>query len=174
MAENQLTTTASAPDITSEASSTHSASGDQRGHDKNRRNTTADPLLTTLSTQNPNPSTSKTPHSLFAKLTDAKNSLFGKSSTPDPFFRSAEEDKALLSYILSEPHPRLDTIQEFERNGAHLNAVTDDGNTALHLLAKAELHSNETISIVDYLIKRGCDPNRQNDYGWTAGMNIDE
>lgn len=114
--------------------------------------------------------TPKAPHSIFAKLTDAKKTLFGRSNVPDPFFSSATQNKALLTYILSEPNPQLDVIKEFEQNGAQLNAITDEGNTALHLLARAELHSAEAISIVDYLAKKGgCDPNRQNDYGWTAG-----
>jgi ankyrin repeat protein len=115
-------------------------------------------------------SPSKTSHSLFAKLTDAKKTLFGRTSVPDTLFSSATQNKALLTYILSEPNPQLDVIQEFERNGAQINAVTDEGNTALHLLARAELHSAECINIVDYLTKKGgCDPNKQNDYGWTAG-----
>jgi ankyrin repeat protein len=111
-------------------------------------------------------------HSFLSKLTDAKKSLFGRTSTPDPYFSSADENKALLSYILSEPNPQLDIIQEFENNGAQLNAITDEGNTAIHLLARTEIQSVECINIVDYLIKKGCDPSRQNDYGWTAGMII--
>lgn len=115
-------------------------------------------------------SLSKTSHSLFSKLTDAKKSLFGRTNAPETLFSSATQNKALLTYILSEPNPQLDVIQEFERNGAQLNAITEEGNTALHLLARAELHSAECLSIVDYLTKKGgCDPNRQNDYGWTAG-----
>lgn len=108
--------------------------------------------------------------SLFAKLTDAKNTLFGRANAPDTTVSSVTQNRALLTYIISEPHPQLDVIQEFERNGAQLNSVTDEGNTALHLIARAELHSAESISIVDYLTKKGgCDPNKQNDYGWTAG-----
>ena len=106
---------------------------------------------------------------LFAKLTDAKKSLFGRPTTPDPFFSSANENKSLLSYLLTEPNPQLDVIQEYERNGAQLNAITDDGNTGIHILARSENHSVECINIVDYFIKKGCDPNRQNDFGWTAG-----
>lgn len=114
---------------------------------------------------------SKTTLSLFAKLTDAKKTLFGRTNTPDTTVSSAAQNKALLTYIVSEPHPQLDVIQEFERNGAQLNSVNDEGNTALHLIARAELHSAECISIVDYLIKKGgCDANKQNDYGWTAGI----
>ena len=112
---------------------------------------------------------SRNSHSLFAKLTDAKKSLFGRATTPDPSFTSADENKALLSYLLSEPQPQLEVIQEFERNGAQLNAITDESNTAIHILARAELHSAECINIVDYLIKKGCDPSKQNDHGWTAG-----
>jgi ankyrin repeat protein len=113
---------------------------------------------------------SKVSYSLFAKLTDAKKTLFGRTSTPDTLLTSAIQNKALLTYIISEPDPQLDIIQELERNGAQLNAVTDEGNTTLHLLARAELHSAECINIVDYLTKKGgCDPNKQNDYGWTAG-----
>ncbi len=110
-------------------------------------------------------------HSLFAKLTDAKKTLFGRTNAPDTSFSSQTQNKALLTYIISEPHPQLDVIQEFERNGAQLNSITDEGNTALHLIARAELHSAECISIVDYLTKKGgCDANKQNDYGWTAGI----
>ncbi|CAF4330761.1 unnamed protein product, partial [Rotaria magnacalcarata] len=48
------------------------------------------------------------------------------------------------------------------------------GNTVLHLLARAEIHSAESISIVEYLTKKGgCDPSKQNDYGWTAGFYCD-
>ena len=107
--------------------------------------------------------------SLFAKFTDAKKSLFGRSTTPDPFFSAADENKALRNYILSESNPPLDVIQEYERTGAQLNAITDEGNTAIHLLARAEIHTVECINIIDHFIKKGCDPNRQNDYGWTAG-----
>ncbi|CAF3954305.1 unnamed protein product [Rotaria sp. Silwood2] len=116
------------------------------------------------STTSPKPS-----HSLFAKLTDAKKSLFGRTNAPDPFFSSATQNKSLLTYILSEPNPQLDVIREFERNGSQLNSITDEGNSILHLLARAEMHSTECIQIVDYLTKKvGCDPNKQNDYGWTA------
>jgi ankyrin repeat protein len=137
-----------------------------------RNTTTTNQLLNNLIPSNASSSnlTAKSSHSLLAKLTDAKKTLFGRTITPDPFFSSADENKALLSYILSEPHPQLDIIQEFERNGAQLNAITDEGNTAIHLLARAEIYLAECINIVDYLIKKGCDPNRQNDYGWTAGM----
>jgi ankyrin repeat protein len=114
---------------------------------------------------------SKTSLSLFAKLTDAKKTLFGRTNAPDTLFSSATQNKALLTYILSEPNPQLDIIQELESNGAQLNSITDEGNTALHLIARAELHSPECINIVDYLTKKGgCDPNKQNDYGWTAGI----
>ena len=113
---------------------------------------------------------SKTSHSLLAKLTDAKKTLFGRGNAPDPFFSSAIQNKSLLTYILSEPRPQLDIIQEFEHNGAQLNSITDEGNTILHLLARAEIHSMECINIADYVTKKGgCDPNKQNDYGWTAG-----
>lgn len=116
-------------------------------------------------------SSSKTSSSFLSKLTDAKKSIFGKTTTPEPTFSSATQNKALLTYILSEPDPQLDIIQEFERHGAQLNSVTDEGNTILHLLARAEIHSTESVSIVEYLIKKGgCDPNKQNDYGWTAGQ----
>lgn len=115
--------------------------------------------------------TAKPSHSLFSKLTDAKKTLFGRSNTPDPFFSSATQNKALLTYILSEPNPQLDVIRELEQNGAQLNSITDEGNTVLHLMARAEVHSAEAISIIEYLTKKGgCDPNKQNDYGWTAGM----
>jgi ankyrin repeat protein len=118
-----------------------------------------------------NVSSPKTSYSLLEKLTDAKKTLFGRTNTSDTLFSSATQNKALLTYILSEPHPQLDVIQEFERNGAQLNAITDEGNTTLHLLARTELHSAECINIVDYLTKKGgCDPNKQNDYGWTAGI----
>ncbi len=116
---------------------------------------------------------SKTSLSLFAKLTDAKKTLFGRTNAPDTLFSSATQNKALLTYILSEPNPQLDIIQELESNGAQLNSITDEGNTALHLIARAELNSPECINIVDYLTKKGgCDPNKQNDYGWTAGIYI--
>lgn len=118
-----------------------------------------------------NAALSRTTHSLFAKLTDAKKTLFGRTNAPDTLFSSATQNKALLTYVLSEPHPKLDVMQEFENNGALLNAVTDEGNTVLHLLARAEIRSAESIQIVDYLTKKGgCDANKQNDYGWTAGM----
>ena len=118
----------------------------------------------------PTVSPSKVSYSLFAKLTDAKKTLFGRTSAQDTS-ASATQNKALLNYILSEPNPQLDVVQEFERNGAQLSAVNDEGNTALHLLARAEIHSAESINIVDYLTKKGgCDPNKQNDYGWTAGI----
>ena len=121
-------------------------------------------------TVNDESTTSKTSHSLFSKLTDAKKSLFGRSNAPETLFSSATQNKALLTYILSEPNPQLDIIQEFEQNGSQLNAITDEGNTALHLLARTENHSAECLNIVEYLIKKGgCDVNRQNDYGWTAG-----
>jgi ankyrin repeat protein len=113
----------------------------------------------------------KTSHSLFAKLTDAKKTLFGRTTAPDTLFSSATQNKALLAYILSEPHPQLETIKQLEDDGAQLNAVTDEGDTVLHLLARAELHSDECLKIVDYLTKKGgCDSNKQNDYGWTAGI----
>lgn len=119
----------------------------------------------------PSPTSSKASQSLLAKLTDAKNTLFGRTNVPDPSFSSAAQNKALLTYILSEPHPQLDIIQEFERNGAQLNCVNDEGNTILHLLARAEMHTAECINIVEYVTKKGgCDPNKQNDYGWTAGI----
>ncbi|CAF1291486.1 unnamed protein product [Adineta ricciae] len=115
------------------------------------------------------PTTPKPSQSIFAKLTDAKKTLFGRTNAPDPSFSSATQNKALLTYILSEPQPTLDVIQEYERNGAQLNSVTDEGNTVLHLLARAEIQSAECIHIVEYLTKKGgCDPNKQNDYGWTA------
>ena len=135
-------------------------------HHNERRHTTTSHLIGSLIPSN------KNTHSLFSKLTDARKTLFGKTNIPDPFFSSADENKALLSYILSEPNPQLDVIQEFERNGAQLNAITDEGNNSIHLLAKADVQSTECVHIVDYLIKKGCDPNRQNDYGWTAGIII--
>ena len=93
-----------------------------------------------------------------AKLNDAKRSLFGRTNAPHPFFSSANENKELLNYILSESHPQLEKIQQFEQNGAQLNAITDEGYTAIHLLARAEIFSTERINIVDYLTKKGCDP----------------
>lgn len=117
------------------------------------------------------PTTTKPSQSIFAKLTDAKKTLFGRTNAPDPSFSSVTQNKALLTYILSEPQPTLDVIQEYERNGAQLNSVTDEGNTVLHLLGRAEIQSAECIHIVEYLTKKGgCDPNKQNDYGWTAGL----
>ena len=109
--------------------------------------------------------------SLLSKLTDAKNSLFGRVTTADSSFSSADQNRALFSYILSEPQPNLETIQEFERNGAQMNAVTEESDTIIHLLARIDLTSDKTINMIDYLIKRGADPSRQNDYGWTAGWN---
>lgn len=112
----------------------------------------------------------KTSTSIFAKLTDAKKTLFGRSNVPDPSFSSAAQNKALLTYILSEPDPQLEVIQEFERNGAQLNAITDEGNSILHLLTRAEIRTTECLNIIEYLTKKGgCDPNKQNDYGWTPG-----
>jgi ankyrin repeat protein len=128
-------------------------------------------LAVTDETNVPASTTSKPSQSIFAKLTDAKKTFFGRSSAPDPSFSSATQNKALLTYVLSEPQPLLEVIQEFERNGAQLNAVTEEGNTILHLLARAEQQSAECIPIVEYLTKKGgCDPNKQNDYGWTAGI----
>ena len=132
------------------------------------------PAVNETSTESPetsaNAALSRTTHSLFAKLTDAKKSLFGRTNAPDTMFSSATQNKALLTYILSEPHPKLDIVQEFENQGAQLNATTDEGNTALHLLARTEIRSAESIQIVEFLSKKGgCDPNKQNDYGWTAG-----
>jgi hypothetical protein len=158
---NPLTTTISAPDPSSHSSSAQSLAAHEDNHE--RSHTTSNNLLANLIAP------SKSTSSLFAKLTDAKKSFFGRGNTPDPFFASAEENRALLSYILSEPNPQLEIIQEFERTGAQLNAITDEGNTAIHLLGRAEVHSTECINIIDYFIKKGCDPNRQNDYGWTAG-----
>lgn len=112
----------------------------------------------------------KTSTSLLTKLTDAKKSLFGRTTAPtDPSFSATDENRALLSYLLTEPDPKLDVIQQFERQGAQLNSVTEEGDTAIHLLARADVHSNECLQIVDYLTKKSCDPNRQNEYGWTAG-----
>ncbi len=114
---------------------------------------------------------SRPSQSLFAKLTDAKKTLFGRTNAPDTSSSSITQNKALLAYIISEPHPQLDVIQEFERNGAQLNSVSDEGNTILHLLARAEIRSSECINIVEYLTKKGgCDPDKQNDHGWTAGI----
>jgi ankyrin repeat protein len=160
---NPLTTTTPAPEASSHSSSMQSialTNDDQT----ERRNTTTSQLIGNLISSN------KNAHSLLSKLTDARKSLFGKTNIPDPFFSSADENKALLSYILSEPQPQLEFIQEFERNGAQLNAITDEGNTSIHLLARADIQSTECIHIIDYLIKKGCDPSRQNDYGWTAGI----
>ncbi|CAF4125959.1 unnamed protein product [Rotaria sordida] len=129
-------------------------------------NDARDTPINTPSSTSPKPS-----QSLFAKLTDAKKSLFGRTNAPDPFFLSDTQNKSLLTYILSEPNPQLDIIQEFERNGSQLNSFTEEGNTILHLLARAEMHSIECIQIVDYLTKKGgCDPNKQNEHGWTAGI----
>ncbi|UJR14177.1 hypothetical protein I4U23_001172 [Adineta vaga] len=115
------------------------------------------------------PTSPKTTQSIFSKLTDAKNTLFGRTNAPDSSVSSATQNKALLTYIISEPQPSLDVIQEFERNGSQLNSVTEEGNTVLHLLARAEIQSVECIHIVEYLTKKGgCDPDKQNDYGWTA------
>ncbi|CAF3000241.1 unnamed protein product [Rotaria sp. Silwood2] len=165
---NPLTATVSAPGMSSNSSPTQSMSLANNENNQNRRNVTTSQLITNVTTVNPSVPPTKNPHSIFAKLTDAKKSLFGKSNVPDPFFSSAMENKALLGYILSEPHPTLDAIQDFERQGAQLNAITDEGNTALHLLARTEIHAEKCINIVDYLTRKGCDPNRQNDYGWTA------
>ena len=137
-----------------------------------QQHTKTNQLTTNITTANSNVSSNKTSHSLLAKLADAKKTLFGKTNISTPFFSSVEENNTLLSYILSETQPKLTVIQEFEDNGAQLNAITDEGNTAIHLLAQAQLHSTESINIIDYLIKKGCDPNRQNDYGWTAGLNF--
>ncbi|CAF1391793.1 unnamed protein product, partial [Didymodactylos carnosus] len=109
---------------------------------------------------------------LLAKLTDARKTFFGRNQTPDTLFNSHEQNKLLLSYILSQPQPQLDAIQELEKNGAQLNAITEDGCSALHLLARADLQSMECINIVQYLITKGCDPSKQNDYGWTAGNSL--
>ncbi|CAF1451933.1 unnamed protein product, partial [Didymodactylos carnosus] len=84
---------------------------------------------------------------LLAKLTDAKRTLFGRSQIPEAFFNSHVQNKAILSYILSEPQPQLNIIQEFEKNGSQLNAITEDGNNPLHLLACADSQSSELINI---------------------------
>ena len=166
---NPLTTSTVAPEASSHVSSTQSvtsANNDDESTTSNQ-NTTTSQLLIPLA-QN------RVSSSFLSKLTDAKKTLFGRINTPDPTFSAANENRALLSYILSESHPELSIIQEHESNGAQLNAVTDDGNTAIHLLARAEQSSSACINIVDYVIKRGCDPNRQNDYGWTAGISLNE
>ena len=159
---NPLTTAVSGAEISSHSSSMQSIPLANNEESTERRNTTTSQLVTNML---PN----KSAHSFLSKLTDAKKTLFGRANIPDPFFSSADENKALLSYILTESDPKLDIIQQFESNGAQLNAITDEGNTAIHLLAKAEIQSIECMNIVDYLTKKGCDPNRQNDYGWTAG-----
>lgn len=160
MTDNPLVTVSvPVPDVPSNASSMQSITQDEPADRRPTKNQLG---------VNP-PSSSRDNLSFLAKLTDAKKSFFGRSSTPDPAFSSADENRALLSYILSEPHPQLEVIQEYERNGAQLNAITDEGDSAIHLLARAETHSSESISIVDYLTKKGCDPSKQNDYGWTAG-----
>lgn len=170
---NPLTTNTPAAPL-SQSSSTHSIFTNNNNDDENpsRKSTATGQLITNLVTINTNPSPSRSTNSLFAKLTDAKKSLFGRSSTPDPFFSSAIENRALLSYILEQPEPQLDVIQELEQNGAQLNAITDEGNTSIHLLARTDNRSMESIQIVEYFIKKGCDPNRQNDYGWTAGLKV--
>ncbi|CAF4074344.1 unnamed protein product [Adineta steineri] len=161
-----VTTTITAPDGSSHSSIQSAGLGNNDDDDSNktnRRDTATSQLISNLIVPSP-----RNTHSLLAKLTDAKKTLFGRATTPDPAFSSAEANKALLSYILSEPFPQLDVIQGHEREGAQLNAVTEEGNTAIHLLARAEQHSQESLNIVEYFIKKGCDPNRQNDYGWTA------
>lgn len=169
---NPLTTNTPAGPL-SNSSSTHSIfTNINEDENPSRKSTATGQLITNLGTINTNPSPSRSTNSLFAKLTDAKKSLFGRSTTPDPFFTSAIESRALLSYILDQPEPQLDVIQELERNGAQLNAITDEGNTSIHVLARTDNRSTECIQIVDYFIKKGCDPNRQNDYGWTAGLKI--
>jgi ankyrin repeat protein len=165
--------------IASQSSSTNSMSVADRDDTNEHRSTTTtttttttgnNQLTTNWSTLN---SSARNSNSFLAKLTDAKKSLFGRVSNPDPVFSSADENRALLSYILSEPNPQLEIIQEFERQGAQLNAITDEGDTAIHLLARAESYFNESIPIIDYLTKKGCDPSKQNDYGWTAGKHDD-
>ncbi|UJR32979.1 hypothetical protein I4U23_020442 [Adineta vaga] len=163
---NPLTASTGAPEGSNQTSPLQSVTpvNNDDENASNNRNTTTSQLLVSLT----NLTANKSSHSLFAKFTDAKKTLFGRTNAPDPTFSAADENRALLSYILSETHPELGVIQEYESNGAQLNAVTDEGNTAIHLLARAEQASIECITIVDYIIKRGCDPNRQNDYGWTA------
>ncbi|CAF0790496.1 unnamed protein product [Adineta ricciae] len=162
---NPLTTSTVAPEASSHVSSIQSVTSANNDDDSitSNQNTTTSQLLIPLALP-PN----RVSSSFLSKLTDAKKTLFGRINAPDPTFSAANENRALLSYILSEPHPELSIIQEHENNGAQLNAVTDDGNTVIHLLARAEHSSAACINIVDYVIKRGCDPNRQNDYGWTA------
>jgi ankyrin repeat protein len=160
-------TTISPPEPPSNSSSIQSINTTDENNLVRRPTATSQLITNLVSTASLAPNRSS--NSLFAKLTDAKKSLFGRPTTPDPFFSSADENKSLLSYLLSEPNPQLDVIQEYERNGAQLNAITDEGNNSIHILARAAIHSVECINIVDYLIKKGCDPNRQNDYGWTAG-----
>ncbi|CAF2223498.1 unnamed protein product, partial [Rotaria magnacalcarata] len=163
-----VTTVNSVPDIPSDSSSAPSMSGASSEHKKHRHNTRTDQSVANVTTTSTLPQPSKTTNSFLATFTGVKNSLLGRTNAPAPFFQAAEENKSLLSYILSEPNPSLNIIQEFERNGAQLNAITDEGNTALHLIARTEIISTESINIVDYLTRKGCDPNRQNDYGWTA------
>ncbi|CAF4392273.1 unnamed protein product, partial [Adineta steineri] len=150
-----VTTTITAPDGSSHSSIQSAGLGNNDDDDSNktnRRDTATSQLISNLIVPSP-----RNTHSLLAKLTDAKKTLFGRATTPDPAFSSAEANKALLSYILSEPFPQLDVIQGHEREGAQLNAVTEEGNTAIHLLARAEQHSQESLNIVEYFIKKGCD-----------------
>jgi ankyrin repeat protein len=149
-----------------------SLANNEDDNNANRPNTTASQLITNLATLSTSLLPNKTSNSLLAKLTDARKTLFGKANTPEPAFSSANENKAFLSYITSEPEPELKIIEEFEDKGAQLNAVTEDGNNAIHLLARADQRSEESMNIVDYLIRKGCDPNRQNDYGWTPGIDF--
>ena len=160
--------------LASEVSSSIQPRASDNNNDKSKDGdyATTNQLIVNLTTVNPNLPSSRNTHSLLAKLNDAKRSLFGRTNVPHPFFSTADENKDLLNYILSEAYPQLEKIQQFEQSGAQLNAITDEGNTAMHLLARAEIFSTERINIIDYLTKKGCDPNRQNDYGWTAGMSV--
>ncbi|CAF3799543.1 unnamed protein product [Rotaria socialis] len=163
-----VTTVNSVPDITSDSSSAPSMSEASSEHKKHHHNTRTDQLIANVTTSSTPPQPSKTTSSFLATFTGVKNSLLGRTNAPAPFFQAVEENKSLLNYLSSVPNPSLSAVQEYERDGAQINATTDEGNTALHLIARTEIISTESVNIVDYLTRKGCDPNRQNDYGWTA------
>jgi hypothetical protein len=72
----------------------------------------------------------------------------------------------LMEYVLSNESSYNEREVEFiVSSGVDVNAVNDDGNTALHLAIRAGSSKAEVIS---HLINRGADPHIKNNEGYTA------